>query len=738
MDFYSRQAQARKQTRWLIVAFIVSMLLVAAALDLVLFTVFSFSSPDLQEGTFTLSPVQYALNHPGVAIFCTLLVLAVIGVASGFKSLQLREGGGVVARSLGGTLVGRDTTDFKRKRLHNVVEEMAIASGVPMPEVYVLEQERSINALAAGHTPANAAVVVTQGALDTLSRDELQSVVAHEFSHVLNGDMRLNVQLMGWLFGLLVVALIGRTLLRYSPRGRRGAPAVLAAAMAVMILGYLGLFFARILQAAVARQRERLADASSVQFTRNPGGLRGALLKIAGLSEGSFIREADGEQAAHMFFAPGVKRLLRTHPPIEERIREIDPQFNPKQLATLAANALKSVPAFSAAERVQANPADLVRDPTKLATLAAAASAIAGAQPVGASGSVGSQPAAASGSVGSQPAAAPGSAGAQLAAAPGSAGAQPAAAGPVNPDAAAVEPARAGAAAVEPMGPHATVAEPVRPDAVAAKVGQLETVNIAQARELRLALPETLREFVESTGRARALVLALLMSRDDAVRERQLALLGKSISEEELAVVRATLSVASSLEPMLRLPALLQIFPALRRLPITDRQKLAKLSDDLIRADARVDVFEFCLAHLLATLLRDEIEARAPHGKVTLDHAEADLQVLFATLARFGASDERDARMAYEAGMQGVLPMRRPPYVAVEDWPQRLADALRRLEKLQLFAKKAVIEGLVKTIAHDEVLNVAEAELLRTVCAALHCPLPPLLPGLIPARVGVA
>src|SRR3954470_21979967 len=366
MDFYSRQEQARKQTRWLVLAFIVAMLLVAAALDLVLFAAFSFSNPEVRR----FAPLQYAADHPGVALFCTLLVLGVIGVSSLFKSLQLREGGGVVARSLGGTRIARDTTDFKRKRLHNVVEEMAIASGVPMPEIYVLEQEPSINALAAGHTPANAAVVVTQGALDTLSRDELQSVVAHEFSHVLNGDMRLNIQLMGWLFGLLVVALIGRTLLRYAPRGRRVAGGVLAAGLAVMILGYVGMFFARLLQAAVARQRERLADASSVQFTRNPGGLRGAVLEIAGLPEGSIITEADGEQAAHMFFAPGVARLLRTHPSIAERIREIDPQFNARQLPALAASALKGVPAFSAAEMTKVNPADLARDPMKLATLA--------------------------------------------------------------------------------------------------------------------------------------------------------------------------------------------------------------------------------------------------------------------------------------------------------------------------------------------------------------------------------
>jgi Zn-dependent protease with chaperone function len=663
MDFYSRQAQARKQTRWLVLMFIVAVLCIVLALDFVLLMALLLGDADSPEQALT--PLSYVANHPEAILFLSIVVIGVIGISSLFKSLQLREGGGVVARSLGGTRVGRDTTDFKRKRLHNVVEEMAIASGVPMPEIYVLEQERAINALAAGHTPANAAVVVTQGALDTLSRDELQSVIAHEFSHVLNGDMRLNVQLMGWLFGLLVVALIGRTLLRYGPRGRRAAGGLLAAGLAIMILGYVGMFFARIIQAAVARQRERLADASSVQFTRNPGGLRGALLKIAGLPEGSIITEADGEQAAHMFFAPGVARLLHTHPPIAERIREIDPQFKAKQLPELAANALKSVPAFNAAEMARANPdltrvnpADLVRDPTKLATLAAAASALAEA-------------------------------------------------------------------------PSAAASAPVKPDAVAAKVGQIETLHIAQARELRLALPETLREFVESTGRARALVLALLLSRDDAVRERQFELLGKTTSEEDLAIVRATLPAAASLEPMLRLPALLQIFPALRRLAIGEREKLARLADNLIRADARVDVFEFCLAHLLATLLKDELEARAPHGNGTLEQTETDIQVLFAVLAQFGASDARQARMAYEAGMQLVLPMRRPPYLAIDDWPQRLADALRRLEKLQPFAKKAVIEGLAKTIAHDDVLNVAEAELLRTVCAALHCPLPPLLPGLI-------
>jgi Zn-dependent protease with chaperone function len=648
MDFYSRQAQARSQTRWLVIAFIVAIVLVVIALDLVLFTAFGFVSP----GSTPFAPWQFIERNPGAALVCTLVVLAVIALSSLFKAAQLRGGGGVVAHSLGGVRVGRDTSDIKRKRLHNVVEEMAIASGVPMPEIYVLENEMGINAFAAGHTPANAAIAVTQGALDNLSRDELQGIIGHEFSHVLNGDMRLNLQLMGWLFGLFVVALVGRTLLRYAPRGRRGAGWLIAAAAAVMVLGYVGMFFARLLQAAVSRQRERLADASSVQFTRNPQGLKGALLKVAGLSEGSKIVHADAEQAAHMLFAPGASRLLRTHPTLAERIKELDPQFDVKRLPDIAASSLKLSPAFDASELAGASVFRAVDSPDA-------------PKPV-----------------------------------------------------AATQPNTIAAAATT----------------LAAQVGQVDTLHIKQAQQLRLALPEALREFVESSGRARALVLALLVSRDATVREKQLALLAKSTSDSEVAVVRDTLPAAESLEPMLRLPALLQIFPALRRLPIAERRSLAKLADNLIRADARIDVFEFCLTHLLATLLRDEIEARVPHGNLSLAESDADIQVLFAILATFGSADARKARMSYEAGMQVVMPMHRPPYLAIEDWPRRLSDSLKRLEKLQPFAKKAVIEGLVKTIAHDDVLSIEEAELLRTVCAALHCPLPPLLPGLISGR----
>ncbi len=642
MDFYSRQAAARGQTRWLVISFLAALVAVALALDLVLFTAFGYANVDHNVDRNVVGPFEYAALNPGLAIFCTLVVMGVLGLASLYKSLELRGGGGVVARALGGVRIGRDTTDLKRKRLNNVVEEMSIASGVPMPEVYVLEQEAGINAFAAGHTPANAAVTVTQGALDNLNRDQLQGVIAHEFSHILNGDMRLNIQLMGWVFGLFVVALIGRLILQFSPRGRRSANGFVAVGLAVMVLGYVGLFLGRLLQAAVSRQRERLADASGVQFTRNPEGLKDALVKIAVLPDGSALTAADAEQAAHMFFAAGVSRLFATHPPLLERIKELDPQFNPRDLPRIAAELEQ-----------QSSLAGIEHD--------------------------------------------------------------------------AVPSRGVGGSIASPGGLAAPLVGLQGLEGIATQVGSPGTVHIEQAKAMRLALPEELREFTEVSGHAQALVLAMLLSRDQAVRDHQLEVLTKSLGAANVAVVQQAAPLADGLEPMLRLPALQQIFPALRRAAPQQRRALAQLASELIHADARVDVFEFCLAKLLETLLNDELQASAPHGTLSLEDAQKEIAVLFATLAQLGAQDERAARMAYEAGMSSVLPMRRPAYQSMDDWARRLSDALPRLEELHPFAKKVVIDGLVKTIVSDDLMTVEEAELLRAVCALMHCPLPVLV-----------
>jgi Zn-dependent protease with chaperone function len=670
VDFYSRQAAARGQTRWLIFAFSVALLAVALALDFVLFTFLAGRSVG-----YGLNALDYARANPQQVVLCTLLVMGVLGLASLYKSMELRGGGGVVARSLGGVPVSSDTADLKRKRLLNVVEEMAIASGVPMPEVYVLEQEPGINAFAAGHTPANAAVTVTQGALDRLSRDELQGVIGHEFSHVLNGDMRLNVQLMGWIFGLFVIGLIGRMILEVSPRNRRNSGGLVALGFAVMVLGYIGLMAGRILQAAVARQRERLADASGVQFTRNPQGLKGALVKIAALPEGSALVAADAEQAAHMFFAEGLSRVFATHPPILERIRELDPHFDPRELEAAAA--------------------EPDQDPT--AAEVAGQGGGAGLEATGAVHSAARGPVAGGGLGGVG----------QIARAnvvPGT-------------GLAAVTAAAAGPATSNSPASH-----------FATQVGRPDMAHIAHAQAVRLALPQPVRELTESPGGAQALVIALLISSDPVVRDQQLAMLSKSANAASLAVIQRVIPLAQALDPMLRLPALQRSFPALRRSTVPQRKALGQLATQLIHADARIDVFEFCLAKLLETLLNDELDATAPHGTVTLDGAVNEIALLFSVLAQIGTQDERAARESYEVGISTVLPMRRPPYSPVADWAQKLSAALPRLEQLHPFAKKAVIEGLVKTIANDEVLMEEEAELLRTVCALLHCPLPPLLP----------
>ena len=319
MNFFEQQAQARRGTTRLIVLFAMAVAGIVLAIDLAVLVVMG--------------------AHWGVLAFTTLATLAVIGLGSLYRLASLRGGGDAVALQLGGTPVAQDTTDASLRRLRNVVEEISIASGVPVPSLYVLEQEAAINAFAAGYSPSDAAIAVTRGALDRLNRDELQGVIAHEFSHVLNGDMRLNIRLMGVLFGILMISLIGRKVLYLGGGSRdRGALAVMVAALVALVVGSIGMFFARMIKASVSRSRERLADASAVQFTRQTAGLAGALKKIAGLPDGSQLSDrADAEEASHMLFGDGVgfSGLFATHPPILERIQALEPGFRSEQLERL-------------------------------------------------------------------------------------------------------------------------------------------------------------------------------------------------------------------------------------------------------------------------------------------------------------------------------------------------------------------------------------------------------------------
>ncbi|MBI5380380.1 MAG: M48 family metallopeptidase [Opitutae bacterium] len=338
MDFFEAQARAKKRTTRLVTLFVFAVAGTVLASYLAAAAIQGYA----RGGKRHTAPLVYW--DPQLCAGVTAGILAIVGLAALFKWLQLRAGGSAVAEMVGGRRVDLRTTEHYERRLLNIVEEMAIASGITVPAVYILDDEPSLNAFAAGLTPGDAVVAVTRGTLEKLSRDELQGVVAHEFSHILNGDMRLNVRITAVLFGILVLGLLGRGLLetmaRTRPRGKDkggGIAFLLLVGLALMIIGYVGYFFGRLIQAAVSRQREFLADASAVQFTRNPAGIGGALKKIGGYALGSQLQTSKAAQIGHFFFAQGFSSyfggLWATHPPLDERIRAIEPQWDGKLFA---------------------------------------------------------------------------------------------------------------------------------------------------------------------------------------------------------------------------------------------------------------------------------------------------------------------------------------------------------------------------------------------------------------------
>jgi len=352
MDFFDAQERARKRTNRLVLLFglaVIGTIVASYAITMIVAGQLRPRSRQMQSDYWNYQrtarwPESTAPTYwwdPQVFAGVALGTLVVVGIASLYKWTQMRQGGAAIAEMVGGRAVDPKTLDLKERQLLNVVEEMAIAAGIPMPAVYLLDAEPGLNAFAAGLTTSDAAVAVTRGTLDKLTRDELQGVVGHEFSHILNGDMRLNVRITAIVFGILVIGLLGRGILYSLGRGRvrtgggkkdNSVVLVLAIGIALMIIGYIGYFFGRLIQAAVSRQREFLADASAVQFTRNPGGITGALKKIGGYALGGNIIDHNSAQIGHFFFAQAFKSnfggLWATHPPLAERIRAIDPQWD--------------------------------------------------------------------------------------------------------------------------------------------------------------------------------------------------------------------------------------------------------------------------------------------------------------------------------------------------------------------------------------------------------------------------
>ncbi|EHR6778976.1 M48 family metallopeptidase [Vibrio parahaemolyticus] len=333
MDFFHHQDTARQRTGLLVMLFTLAVLAITGLVSVISIGIYFY---------FTGEP----FTTQSIISYCLLSfvgVLLVVSISSFVRLSELNANGGRgVAESIGGKLISTDTSNAKHRQLLNVVEEMSIASGIPVPPVYVMTEEHGINAFAAGMSIDDAVIGVTQGALDAFSRDELQGVIAHEFSHILNGDMRLNTRLIGALFGITCIAHFGHLILdnsnstrhvsRSSSDSNKGFAVIILIAIVCLVLGWLGTLFGNMIKAAISRQREFLADASAVQFTRNDQGIAGALKKIGSNVQGSTLNTKASDEMSHMMFGQsklyGFSSLFATHPPLDERIRRIEPNWD--------------------------------------------------------------------------------------------------------------------------------------------------------------------------------------------------------------------------------------------------------------------------------------------------------------------------------------------------------------------------------------------------------------------------
>jgi Zn-dependent protease with chaperone function len=634
VDFFARQEQSRRMSRALVAAFALAFIAVALATTIAAAAALRLYTEHNEFFVGTDSWGEWLAAHGGLVVGVAIVTFGLMVLASLFRAATLARGGGHVARSLGGTRVNPETRDPLERRLVNVVEEMALASGLPVPEIYVLEQESAINAFAAGLTPDDAAIAVTRGALDQLERAELQGVIAHEFSHILNGDMRLNQQLIGLSFGILVLSLLGRWLLRsarYSrPRRGRdsgGTGVLIVTGLALTIIGGIGVVLSRLIKAGVSRQRERLADASAVQFTREPQGLAGALKKIGGYS--SRLVEVDTEEVAHMLFEHGSKLRgwFATHPPLLERIRALEPGFDPRDLP------------------------------------------------------------------------------------------------PPLPPSAHAEAAEAGAEAS-----LASYAAP--PPTSASPLERAGDIAAAAGHALHEAIPDELLQAARSRESSLLVVVALALSADAAVREKQLRLL-----EQQLGSVRAALArrLHGELAPgraELRLPVLELALPALRQRPPGELAYLTELLERLQSFEPTPRLFDFVLLRVLEASLRGVPGSAQPRRATQKLEARAALKALLATVAAFGHDDARAARAAYEAGIGSVGWTPSPddptfePLAALRDLA-RLDDALAALARLKPRERERVLHAVLATIRADAQTAVEERELFRVIAIALGTPLPP-------------
>ena len=675
MNFFETQDRARRRTKWLVFYFICAVVaIVFAAYFGVIFGM-------------TLAGDRLDLWEPGWFISIAGVTCLLVFGGSAYKSSQLRQGGRVVAKDLGGRLVLPHTRDPEERQLLNVVEEMAIASGTPVPQVYVMDEEMGINAFAAGTKPSNAVIGVTRGCLQLLSRSELQGVVAHEFSHIHNGDMRLNMRLIAVIFGLLILMLTGRIILHSilrsafqsrvssgNRRDRNGGDVralviVVVIAGVFFLVGGIGAIFARLIQAAVSRQREFLADASAVQFTREPAGLAGALKKIGGWNEGSSVRSPQALAVSHMFFAEGglFKWGMATHPPLQVRIRALEPDWV-GGFDSVALNKNQSLAGLYDESRQQI----LQRQ----------------------RGEVG---------------------------------------------AAADEEEASGA--VANLAPVQRLSGSVNAMVALSGLGQETRWSLEAGQRIHDGLDERLRSASQDRGGAQRLIFAMLLSRDRQQRQEQVEGLQKGMGSDFLREGEDWQELLESLHSAEKIALLDLCMPTLRHMSQPEYGRFIQLMHWIIATDEKVDLFEFMLQHAVTRHLAGHFEPdrrKVPPGPERMDDLPAAGNVLLTVMARMERTEESAAR-AFQAAVKGGNGFEGwSPELLPEDsfGPEEVRSALIEFETAAPMVKKTILQMCGFAAAEDGILTSREAELLRAVADAIGVSLPPFVQDVQLQEVG--
>ncbi|MGQ9575715.1 MAG: M48 family metallopeptidase [Thermoguttaceae bacterium] len=668
-DFFQQQDAARRRTGMLVVLFCLAVAAIVLAIYLLVLVLFAAGwqrpvhwpppasgrrvAPPPGPGSGPVYPAVRsglaALWEPQLFLWVCLGTVTVIALGSLYKIAELAKGGEVVALMLGGRRVDPRTTDLGQRRLLNVVEEMALASGLPVPPVYVLDNEPGINAFAAGHAPANAVIGVSRGALTYLSRDELQGVMAHEFSHILNGDMRLNLRLIGVLNGILILAILGYYLMRAAgsssrrSRDGRGRALVFLLGLGLLVIGYIGVLFGKLIKAAVSRQREYLADASAVQFTRYPGGIAGALKKIGGLAQGSRIQDAHAEECSHLFFgdafAGSLFNLFATHPPLVERIRRIEPDFDGR---------------FPRVEPLVEEPAP-AEQPERLRRRGA------GLPPRG-----------------------------------------------------------------RPVGPRRR-ALPLDPTGVGNRIGVPAVEQILVAAAILESMPRSILDAAHEPYSARAVVYALLLNRDEAMRRQQLAMLQERI--EELSY-RETVRLAAQTDPLAdqaRLPLIDIAQAALKGLSGDQYAAFRENVEALVAADGKMDLFEYVVRTVLLRNLDVHFgRAREPAVRYhAISPLVPSLGTVLSTMAYAGHDSLEGARRAFDQAASAIdkpLALLPRQQCSLQAFDRALAELAQAAPQV----KRRILTAAAACVGADGKVTAREGELFRVVAAVLGCPMPPL------------